>query len=118
MKGFGFTSARDKITSSAAVAERTMSQTAPATFRSDPYFHDIIREMEAITPKEAPEIGRREFVKLAGFAGAGLVLAFSTGGPLARSAEAAAADGDAVLNAYIRIAPTGEIILYNKAPEI
>src|SRR5947208_2524525 len=83
-----------------------------------PYFHDIIREMEAITPKEAPEIGRREFVKLAGLAGAGLVLAVSAGGPLAGSAKAAAADGDAVLNAYIRIAPTGEIILYNKAPEI
>jgi len=84
---------------------------------ADPYFHDIIREMEAIAPKE-PEMGRRQFLKVAGGAGAGLVLAFSLGGPFAQSAKAAAAKGEAVLNAYIRITPSGTIILYNKAPEI
>ncbi len=39
----------------------------------------------------------------------------------AQTALAAAADApnnDAVFNAYMRIAPSGEIILYNKAPEI
>src|SRR5580693_2406889 len=85
----------------------------------DPYFHDIIREIEAIAPKPLEsDVGRRQFLKIAGGAGAGLVLAFSLGGPFARSANAAAAGGDTVLNAYIRIAPSGAIILYNKAPEI
>jgi isoquinoline 1-oxidoreductase subunit beta len=85
----------------------------------DPYFHDIIREMEAIAPKPLEsDVGRRQFLKIAGGAGAGLVLAFSLGGPFARSANAAAASGETVLNAYIRIAPSGAIILYNKAPEI
>lgn len=96
-----------------------MNQPAPASLTADPYFHDIIREMEAITPEpQSAEIGRRQFVKLASFAGAGLVLAFSIGAPLSRSAKAAATASDSVLNAYIRIAPTGEIILYSKAPEI
>ena len=85
----------------------------------DPYFHDIIREMEALPPKVSEsDVGRRQFLKIAGGAGAGLVLAFSLGGPFARGANAATASGETVLNAYIRIAPSGAIILYNKSPEI
>jgi isoquinoline 1-oxidoreductase beta subunit len=97
---------------------KAMNQIAPITFASDPYFTDIIREMEAIEPK-APDgaVGRRQFLKIAGGTGAGLVLAFSLGGPFAKGAKAAAT-GDFVFNAYIRIAPSGAIILYNKAPEI
>src|SRR5258705_1637341 len=84
----------------------------------DPYFHDIIREMEALPPKVSEsDVGRRQFLKIAGGAGAGLVLAFSLGGPFARGAQAATS-GETVLNAYIRVAPSGAIILYNKAPEI
>jgi isoquinoline 1-oxidoreductase subunit beta len=94
-----------------------MNQIAPVAFASDPYFHDIIREMESIEP-ESTRMPRRDFIKLAGIAGVGLVLGFSIGGIGARSAAAATPAGDAVLNAYIRIAPGGEIILYNKAPEI
>lgn len=94
-----------------------MSQIAPVSFTSDPYFHDIIREMEALPPKASEGLKRREFIKLAGATGAGLVLAFSIG-PSARPALAATADGEAVMNAYIRIASSGEITLYNKAPEI
>lgn len=96
-----------------------MNQFAPIGIASDPYFHDIIREMETIEPKALDgNVGRRQFLKLAGGASAGLVLAFSVGG-FAKSAEAATnAAGEAVFNAYIRIAPSGAIILYNKAPEI
>ncbi|HXJ02827.1 MAG TPA: molybdopterin cofactor-binding domain-containing protein, partial [Micropepsaceae bacterium] len=96
-----------------------MNQIAPINFASDPYFHDIIREMEAIAPKVEANLGRRQFLKIAGGAGAGLVLAFSVGGPFAKGAKAATnAASEAVFNAYIRIAPSGAIILYNKAPEI
>ena len=97
-----------------------MNQIAPLSFASDPYFHDIIREMEAIEPKAVDtNVGRRQFLKIAGGTGAGLVLAFSVGGPFAKGAQAATnANGEAVFNAYIRIAPSGAVILYNKAPEI
>ena len=96
-----------------------MNQIAPISFASDPYFTDIIREMEAIEPKAVDaNVGRRQFLKIAGATGAGLVLAYSVGG-FAPSAKAATnAKGEAVFNAYIRIAPSGAVILYNKAPEI
>ena len=48
-------------------------------------------------------------------AGAGLVLAFST---LPRGASAQGAGGENIFNAFIRIAPDGEILIYSKAPEI
>jgi len=100
-----------------------MNQIAPVSFASDPYFADIIREMEAIAPAlrqaqgEDGSTSRRQFLKLTGGAGAGLVLAFSVGLPKGAKAATNAA-GEAVFNAYIRIAPSGSIILYNKAPEI
>ena len=96
-----------------------MNSISPITTSADPYFYDIIREMEAIaSPMAQPGLGRRQFLKITGGAGAGLVLAFSLGGPFAKGAKAASAGGDVVLNAYVRIAPSGTIILYNKAPEI
>jgi len=94
-----------------------MNRARPAQPIDDPYFRDIIREMEALPPKDSGGLKRREFIKLAGATGAGLVLAFSIV-PAARPASAATSDAEAALNAYIRIAPTGEITLYNKAPEI
>jgi isoquinoline 1-oxidoreductase subunit beta len=94
-----------------------MNSTRPVHSNADPYFHDIIREMEAIEPKAPEGLKRREFIKLTGATGAGLVLAFSIA-PSGRPAWAAAAGAEAVLNAYIRIAPSGEITLYSKAPEI
>jgi isoquinoline 1-oxidoreductase beta subunit len=97
-----------------------MNQITAITPTSDPYFHDIIREMEAIEPKAVDmTVGRRQFLKVAGAAGAGLVLAFSVGVPTrAAKAQSVNAKGEAVFNAYIRIAPDGAVILYNKAPEI
>src|SRR5579872_4590188 len=94
-----------------------MTRTRATRPIADRYFHDIIRDMEAMEPKASHGLKRREFIKLAGATGAGLVLAFSIG-PSARPASAATSDGEAVLNAYIRIAPSGEITLYSKAPEI
>jgi isoquinoline 1-oxidoreductase beta subunit len=96
-----------------------MNQIAPVHFASDPYFHDIIREREAIEPKAADaKLARRHFLKLAGGTGAGLVLAFSAGGFATRVDAATNASGEGMFNAYIRIAPSGAMILYNKAPEI
>lgn len=73
----------------------------------------LIAEVETLSPPVA-NMGRRAFLKLAGFAGGGLVLAFSLN---PRSAEAA--DGDPmVLNAFVRVAPDNIVTLYSKGPEI
>ena len=39
---------------------------------SDPYFHDIISEMESVQPPSAAGLGRRQFMKLAGATGPGI----------------------------------------------
>lgn len=74
----------------------------------------LIAEVETIEPPIAT-MGRRSFLKLAGFAGGGLVLAFQLD-----SREARAADGGetTTLNAFVRIAPDNTITLYSKGPEI
>ena len=71
--------------------------------------HDIMRRLEEATP----QIGRRGFLALSGMAGAGLVLGFSLGG---KAAQAAAAE--VTLNAYVRIAPSGAVMIYAKTPEM
>jgi isoquinoline 1-oxidoreductase subunit beta len=100
-----------------------MSQIAPA---SDPYLHDIIAEMERVDSScsEAPpssgegaRMRRREFIKFTGLAGSGLVLAFSLGG-WPKGAYGEPGTGESTLNAYVRVAPDGAVILYSKAPEI
>jgi isoquinoline 1-oxidoreductase beta subunit len=97
-----------------------MRNAAPK-YSADPYLTDIIREMEQSSVSVADrDVSRRRFLKVTGLAGAGLVLAYQLG-PMSRPAEAAGAvstKGDLVFNAYVRIAPTGIVTLYNKAPEI
>jgi isoquinoline 1-oxidoreductase beta subunit len=78
---------------------------------------DVIAAMEAQAdlPYFAREFGRRAFMKITGLAGAGLVLAYSFA-PRAGSAQTA--DGTNTFNAFVKIAPDGEILIYSKAPEI
>ena len=95
-----------------------MQTVAAPTYSADAYFTDIIREVESrerSLPKS--DLNRRRFLKVTGLAGAGLVLAYRLG-PMSGSARAAAAKDALVFNAYVRIAPSGTITLYNKAPEI
>ncbi|HYM17971.1 MAG TPA: molybdopterin cofactor-binding domain-containing protein [Micropepsaceae bacterium] len=94
-------------------------EAAPNWTSSDRDLSEIIREMESVKlPKRA--LDRRGFIKLSGGAAGGLILAFNMGGFVrpAKAAADAAKGNVAVLNAYVRIAPSGEITLVNKAPEI
>jgi isoquinoline 1-oxidoreductase beta subunit len=74
----------------------------------------LITEVETISPPVAT-MGRRSFLKLAGFAGGGLVLAFNLD---TRVALAADGGGATTLNAFVRIAPDNTVTLYSKGPEI
>jgi isoquinoline 1-oxidoreductase beta subunit len=80
---------------------------------SDADVREILRAAEV---QQSPaRFDRRTFIKLAGLAGGGFALAFCVGGR-----NVAQANGSDVFaaNAYVRISPNGEILIYNKSPEI
>ena len=84
--------------------------------RSDDYLSALIREVRALPTADASlALGRRSFLKLAGAGAAGLVIGFRLG-DAAFAAETA--DGDQVMNAFIRIAPDNTTTIYSKCPEI
>jgi isoquinoline 1-oxidoreductase beta subunit len=86
---------------------------------SDAAVREILLAAEAQSV-QGPRVDRRSFIKLAGLASGGLALAFYVGGrsvALANSVEGAAASSFAP-NAYLRIAPSGSIVILNKSPEI
>ena len=63
-------------------------------------------------------VNRRDFLKLTGLAGGGLALAFYIrSGPEAAAAEGTAS-GDFSPNAFIRISPSGTVIIVSKQPEM
>jgi hypothetical protein len=69
--------------------EDPMQTVAAPKYSVDRYFTDIIREIESqMAPVIAESLSRRRFIKLTGFAGAGLVLAYSLGGASKRSSSA------------------------------
>jgi isoquinoline 1-oxidoreductase beta subunit len=77
----------------------------------------LIAEVETISPPVAT-IGRRSFIKLAGFAGGGLVLAFNLNPRVARAADAHPSEQSDTLNAFVRIAPDNTVTVFSKGPEI
>jgi isoquinoline 1-oxidoreductase beta subunit len=79
------------------------------------FFHEMLKE-KAVSPSIgiAAEVNRRQFFKLAGLAGGGLVL----GGPVLAPKHAFAQSAETqTLSAYVQIKPDGGIILFSKNPE-
>jgi isoquinoline 1-oxidoreductase beta subunit len=91
-----------------------------ADHTGDDYLQTIMAMVEGQAAShsalQAKNLDRRSFLKLTGLAGGGLVLAFHVG---ERNVALASDLGKTFApNAYVRIAPNGEIILFNKNPEI
>ncbi len=87
---------------------------------ADESLRQLMRDVElggSIGPFRAIKLDRRGFLKLTGLTGGGLVLAFSMGSDT-NAASPAAAVADFSPNAFLRIASSGAILIYNKGPEI
>src|SRR5690606_7547157 len=91
-----------------------MSEVAAPVAATDAYVREILDA--AIAQARRARLDRRTFFKVAGLAGAGLVLAFHVG----ERNVAYAKDGAGAFapNAFLRISPDGTILIYSKAPEI
>lgn len=83
----------------------------------DAEIHALIAEVETIPPPAAI-MGRRSFLKLAGFAGGGLVLAFHLDTRSARAEGTGGHETDTTLNSFVRVAPDNTVTVYSKGPEI
>jgi isoquinoline 1-oxidoreductase subunit beta len=80
----------------------------------------LLAEGGGAQPLGLPSVNRRSFLKLAGVAGGGLVLAFSLGScsPLDGGGGGAQAADEFAPNAFLRVSPDGSILIYSKGPEI
>jgi isoquinoline 1-oxidoreductase beta subunit len=106
-----------------------MQQTAAAPLsaewvgNSDALAHEALAAAQAdpATPSatlQVRPVSRRDFLRLTGMAGGGLMLAFSLRGAPARAAEASDAGAVFVPNAFVRIGTDDSILIYSKGPEI
>ena len=87
------------------------------TFSADAYFAEVMREVEAIPVRKRTTLSRRSILKIGVAGGAGLVLAFQLCGKAAMAASAPLR-GQFAPNAFLRVAPSGRILIYSKSPEI
>jgi isoquinoline 1-oxidoreductase beta subunit len=88
-------------------------------FNPDPYLPEYLQRQQAEQAAESEALSRRQFIKVTGLAGGGLVLAMSMG-PLVRRANAqvTAAGTLFTANAYVQIRSDGKIVLFAKNPEV
>jgi len=100
--------------------------TAPlqAKFSADHELRELIlaTENDARWVREITAVGRRSFLKLAGAAGGGLMIAFSLQPRTARANNAAEAGEltpkEFAPNAFLQVGTDGSVRIYSKGPEI
>jgi isoquinoline 1-oxidoreductase subunit beta len=87
-------------------------------FQPDPYVPPYLQDLERAR-FEAAKVSRRNFIKITGLAGGGLVLAMGLG-PTAQKALAQAKPSSASFDAnpFVQIKTDGTIVLFAKNPEV
>lgn len=82
------------------------------------YLPESMQKLYVQRRLEATELSRRGFIKLAGVAGGGFVLALSLGPVAEKAAAQTPSGGDRSLNPYVQIRGDGKIVLFAKNPEV
>jgi isoquinoline 1-oxidoreductase beta subunit len=82
----------------------------------DPYLPDYLQKLTS--DLTALPLSRRNFIKVTGFVGGGLVLGFTLGGTPRRAEGQTSGAAEFKPNAYIQIASDGRIVLYAKNPDV
>jgi isoquinoline 1-oxidoreductase beta subunit len=87
-------------------------------FQPDPYVPAYLQDLERAR-FEAAKVSRRNFIKITGLAGGGLVLAMGLG-PAARNALAQAKPTATIFDAnpFVQIKTDGTVVLFAKNPEV
>src|SRR5690606_24783344 len=97
--------------------ERGMSGRSDS-MNMNPYLPEFMQKAAA-EAAHAP-VSRRQFMKIAGFAGGGLVLGFTIGPKASAQENGHGAHTNATFapNAYVQITPDGTVVLYAKNPDV
>jgi isoquinoline 1-oxidoreductase beta subunit len=82
------------------------------------YLPESLQKIYAQRRREATELSRRGFIKLAGVAGGGFVLALSFGPGAEKAGAQTPSGGDHSLNPYVQVRADGKIVLFAKNPEV
>jgi isoquinoline 1-oxidoreductase subunit beta len=85
----------------------------------NPYLPEFMRKAAAEAASEGG-VSRRQFIKVAGFVGGGLVLGFTVGANVSaqQTSSGASAGAKFAPNAYVQIMPDGTVVLYAKNPDV
>ncbi|HWK54166.1 MAG TPA: molybdopterin cofactor-binding domain-containing protein, partial [Hyphomicrobiales bacterium] len=95
-------------------------KTSPQLPLADAFIEDVIREAAPKAPSPAlPPLNRRQFFRLSGVAGGGLVLGGLSAGivPKARAQDVAADADLSTLSPYVQVKPDGRVNIFSKNPE-
>jgi isoquinoline 1-oxidoreductase subunit beta len=95
----------------------------PACTSSDALAHEALELAQASSPDanrtlQVRQLSRREFLRLSGVAGGGLMLAVTLRPAASRAADAAQSSAGFSPNAFIRIGADDSVLIYSKGPEI
>ncbi len=84
----------------------------------NPYLPEFMQE--AFAKSTGAAVNRRQFIKVAGFVGGGLVLGFSVGGAASAQEQThGAADAPTFApNAYVQVTADGTVVIYAKNPDV
>ncbi|HEU4620230.1 MAG TPA: molybdopterin cofactor-binding domain-containing protein [Gammaproteobacteria bacterium] len=82
----------------------------------DPYLPDYLKKVTA--ELTALPLSRRNFIKVSGFVGGGLVLGITFGAVPRRAEAQTSGSAEFKPNAYIQIANDGRIVIYAKNPDV
>src|SRR5690606_10505869 len=95
-------------------------KTTPQLPLADAFIENVIREGEPKVAQAAlPPLNRRQFFRLSGVAGGGLVLGGLSAGtaPRARAQDVAAEADLSILSPYVQVKPDGRVNIFSKNPE-
>jgi len=82
------------------------------------YLPESLQKIYAQRRLEATELSRRGFIKLAGVAGGGFVLALSLGPAVEKASAQTPSGASHSLNPYVQIRADGKVVLFAKNPEV
>ena len=87
-------------------------------FVADPYAPEYVQRLQSDARAAALSLSRRNFIKITGVAGGGLVLALALSTAARKAAAQTSAEETFTANPYVQVRTDGTVVLFAKNPEV